>query len=56
MPVEPHLGWVGEVAAEFDEARAEVGIKDIEVVDGHRPVGLVEAEVDRLAVGVLPRW
>jgi hypothetical protein len=53
VPVEPHLGRVGEVAAELDEARAEVGIKDVEVVDGHGPVGLLEAEVDRLAMGVL---
>jgi hypothetical protein len=43
----------GSGTAELDEARAEIGIQDVEVVDGHGPVGLLEAEVDRLAVGVL---
>jgi hypothetical protein len=53
VAVEPHLGRIGEVAADLDEARAEVGVQDVEVVAGHGPIGLVEAEVDRLAVGVL---
>jgi hypothetical protein len=40
----------GEVGAQLDEGWPEVGVVDVEVVDGHRPIGLVEAEVDRLAV------
>jgi hypothetical protein len=53
MSVEPHLARVGEVAAQRDEPGTELRIEQVEVVDGDRPVGFVEGEVDGLAVGAL---
>ena len=41
MAVDPHLGRIGEVGADLDEAGAEVGIDDVEVVDAH-PALLLE--------------
>jgi hypothetical protein len=53
MSVHPNLARVREVGAQLDESRAELGIHDVEVVDGHRPVGFVEPEIDCLAMGAL---
>lgn len=32
VPVSPDLGRVGEVGTDFDEARTELGVEDVEVV------------------------
>ena len=50
VSVQPDLAGVGEVATDLDEPRSELGVEDVEVVDGDRPVSLVEAKVDRVAV------
>ena len=45
MPVQPHLRRVREVAADLDEAGAELAVVDVEVVDAHPPLRLLEGEV-----------
>jgi hypothetical protein len=47
VPVDPDLDRIGEVGADLDERRAEVGVPHIEVVAAHPPVGLLEREPGR---------
>jgi hypothetical protein len=42
VAVEPDLARVGEVGAQLDERRTDVGVPQVEVVAGDPPVGLVE--------------
>jgi len=44
VAVQPHLGRIGEVRTDLDEARAELGVEDVEVVDPHPALGLVPVE------------
>lgn len=45
VAVDPDLGRIGEVRADLDEARPEIGIEHVEVVDAHAALLLVEAEL-----------
>src|SRR5262249_25644713 len=47
MAIEPDLCRVREVRAELDEARSELGIPYVEVVDRHPAVGLPEPKANR---------
>ena len=51
MPVEPDLRRVREVAADLDEARAEVRIADVEVVDADTALLLEELKAHRPRLG-----
>ncbi len=44
MPVEPHLGRIGEVGADLDEPGAELAVVDVEVVDPDPALGLGPVE------------
>ena len=44
MPVDPHLGRVGEVGADLDETDPELWVPDVEVVDPDPPRRLGELE------------
>ena len=54
VAVDPDLGRVGEVGADLDERRAEIGIPQVEVVAGHPPVSLGEGELRRRCAGLPP--
>jgi hypothetical protein len=45
VPIDPHLGRIGEVAADLDEAGAELAVVDIEGGDADPPLALLELEV-----------
>src|SRR5450759_1348140 len=51
VSIEPDLDRVREVCTDFDEARAEVLIPQVEVVCGDPPVGLGPGEVRRATLG-----
>ena len=54
VAVEPHLGRIGEVGADLDEPRPELGVEHVEVVDPDAAFGLGELEPDPAAgAGVL---
>ena len=54
VAVEPHLRRVREVGAELDEARAELAVVDVKVVDADPPLALLEREVgDARLVGAV---
>jgi hypothetical protein len=46
VAVGPHFGRVGEVGADLDEAGAEVGVGDVEVVGADASLLLEELEAD----------
>lgn len=52
MAVEPDLGGIGEEGGDLDEALAEVGVPDIEVIGRHLAAGLEEAEAGQTGTGV----
>ena len=53
VPVDPHLDRPRAVGADLDERRTEIGVPQVEVVDGDPAVGLVEGELRWLGrVGV----
>src|SRR5660397_254873 len=51
VSIEPDLDRVREVCTDFDEARAEVLIPQVEVVRGDPPIGLTPGEVRRATLG-----
>jgi hypothetical protein len=55
MPVQPHLGRVGEVGADLDEPGPELPVEDVEVVGADTALGLGPLEPHRVAVGLLRR-
>jgi hypothetical protein len=50
-PVEPDLGRIGEVGADLDEARPEVGVADVEVIDADTALLAKELKAHRLGLG-----
>jgi hypothetical protein len=51
VPVEPDLGRIREVGADLDEARPEVGVADVEVVDADAALLAEELKAHRLRLG-----
>jgi hypothetical protein len=51
VAVQPDLARIGEVAAQLDEARPELGVEHVEVVDADPPVDLGEVEAGHPRLG-----
>src|SRR5262249_45643921 len=50
MAVDPHLGRIGKIAADLDEAGAELRVENVEVVDADAPLSLGELVHNRPAL------